>query len=204
MGIFVCGSNIFNGEVFMSKESVVKPVLASDIIQFWFEEIDSALWWQKDLTFDALIVERFSDVYRQACAGELYTWRATAEGRLAEIIVLDQFSRNMFRDKKEAFAQDRLALILTQELISLTLDKTLTDIQRSVVYLPFMHSESLVIHDVALSLYQDLGITSSIEFELQHKKIIEKFARYPHRNQILGRTSTVDEVEFLNQPNSSF
>ncbi len=98
----------------MSK--VIKP---RDIIQFWFEEIDSALWWKKDLNFDALIIERFSGVHQQACAGELYTWRATAEGRLAEVIVLDQFSRNMFRDEKEAFAQDGLTLVLTQELISL-------------------------------------------------------------------------------------
>lgn len=183
----------------MSK--VIKP---RDIIQFWFEEIDSALWWKKDLNFDALIIERFSGVHQQACAGELYTWRATAEGRLAEVIVLDQFSRNMFRDEKEAFAQDGLALVLTQELISLGLDKELTDTQRSVLYLPFMHSESVVIHEVAEQLYKDLGNAYSLDFELKHKKIIEKFGRYPHRNKILSRTSTTDEIEFLTQPNSSF
>jgi uncharacterized protein (DUF924 family) len=181
-----------------------KTIEPSDIIQFWFKEIDSALWWKKDLNFDALIIQRFSRVHQQACRGELYTWRSTAEGRLAEIIVLDQFSRNMFRDKKEAFAQDSLALILAQEVVSIGLDKALTQIQRSVLYLPFMHSESFIIHQVAEQLYEKLGITSSCEFELKHKLIIEKFGRYPHRNKILSRTSTEDEIEFLTQPNSSF
>lgn len=181
-----------------------ETVEPSDIIKFWFEEIDSALWWQKDLDFDALIIKRFSHVHQQACVGELYQWRSTAEGRLAEIIVLDQFSRNMFRDTKKAFSQDSLALILAQELIALGLDKQLTDIQRSVLYLPFMHSESLLIHGVAGQLYKGLGIASSADFELKHKQIIERFGRYPHRNTILNRASTKDEIAFLTEPNSSF
>ena len=188
----------------MSKTTILKPVESSEIIKFWFEEIDSALWWKKDLDFDAVIIRRFADIHQQACAGELYAWRTTAQGRLAEIIILDQFSRNMFRDKQAAFAQDSLALILTQELISLGLDKALTKIQRSVVYLPFMHSESLIIHEVAAQLYKNLDIAYSYEFELKHKLIIEKFGRYPHRNKILGRTSTANETIFLTQPNSSF
>ena len=188
----------------MPKIIALKTVGPNEIIKFWFEEVDSDLWWQKDLVFDALIINRFSDVHLQACAGQLYTWRDTTEGRLAEIIVLDQFSRNMFRDKKEAFSQDGLALILVQELINLGLDKVLNQTQRSVAYLPFMHSESLVIHKVAEQLYKKLGINSSIDFELKHKRIIERFGRYPHRNKILGRVSTKDEIDFLNEPNSSF
>jgi uncharacterized protein (DUF924 family) len=181
-----------------------KTVEPNEIIRFWFEEIDNALWWKKDLTFDALIIERFSQVHQQACAGELFTWRTTSEGRLAEIIILDQFSRNMFRDKKTAFSQDGLALILAQEVISLGLDNKLTDTQRSFLYLPFMHSESLLIHQVAGQLYKNLGIASSADFELKHKRIIERFGRYPHRNDILNRTSTKDEIAFLTEPNSSF
>ena len=181
-----------------------KKIGPNEIIQFWFEEIDSALWWQQDLEFDALIINRFSQVYQQACVGELHKWRATPEGRLAEIVILDQFSRNMFRDKKEAFLQDSLALILAQEAISIGADKCLSDTQRSVLYLPFMHSESLLIHGFAELHYKVLGIGSSFEFELKHKKIIERFGRYPHRNKILKRDSTKTEIDFLTQPNSSF
>jgi len=198
----LCGHFCFvnnNVEVAMSKQ-----VSANEIIKFWFEEIDSGLWWQKDLEFDALIIERFSQVYQQASVGELYSWRVTPEGRLAEIIILDQFSRNMFRDKPEAFLQDRLALILAQEAISIGADKALSDVQRSVLYLPFMHSESLLIHELAELHYKALGIVSSMDFELKHKKIIEQFGRYPHRNVILNRESTDDEMFFLTQPDSSF
>ncbi|WP_022942619.1 DUF924 family protein [Psychromonas hadalis] len=176
----------------------------SGIIKFWFEEIDSALWWKKDLDFDALIAIRFSDVYQQACVGELFSWRITAEGRLAEIIILDQFSRNIFRDKKEAFAQDSLALVLAQEAINIGAAKQLTQVQRSVLYLPFMHSESMLIHQQAEMLYADNGLQASVEFELKHKQIIEQFGRYPHRNQLLNRHSTQHEIEFLTLPNSSF
>lgn len=183
---------------------MVEIIGPSDIIKFWFEEIDSALWWQKDLEFDASIIKHFGQLHQQACIGELYFWRATAEGRLAEIIVLDQFSRNMFRDKKEAFAQDSLALILAQEAINSGADKLLSKMQRSVLYLPFMHSESLNIHEIAVQLYKELGVVGSYEFELKHQQIIEKFGRYPHRNVILNRDSTEDEIIFLTQPNSSF
>lgn len=181
-----------------------KNVNAREIVQFWFEEIDSALWWKKDVEFDALIIQRFSQIHQQACTGELYAWRATPEGRLAEIIVLDQFSRNMFRDNPSAFAQDSLALILAQEAIATGADKYLSDTQRSVLYLPFMHSESLLIHGLAEAYYKALGVESSFEFELKHKHIIDQFRRYPHRNKILNRESTKAEIDFLTQPNSRF
>lgn len=176
----------------------------NEIIKFWFEEIDSALWWQKDLEFDALITERFSLLHQQAVAGELYSWRETAQGRLAEIIILDQFSRNMFRDRKEAFLQDNLALILAQEAINLGCNEQLSKVQCSILYLPFMHSESMLIHEVAEQLYKKLAMPGSYDFELKHKLIIEKFGRYPHRNKILQRISTKDEIVFLTTPNSSF
>lgn len=181
-----------------------KEVSPHDIIEFWFEEIDSALWWQKSAEFDAVITQRFSELHRQASLGELYSWRVTPEGRLAEIIVLDQFSRNMFRDQAVAFAQDSLALVLAQEAIQAGDDKLLSALQRSFLYMPFMHSESLLIHEIAERIFSDLGIASALDFELKHKAIIEQFGRYPHRNQILNRDSNAAEIEFLTQPNSSF
>ena len=175
-----------------------------EIHKFWFEEIDRSLWWLKNDDFDQLINERFSEIHARAISCELFEWRKTAEGRLAEIIVLDQFSRNMFRDTPLSFANDSLALILSQEAISVGADKELSSIQRSFIYMPFMHSESLRIHEVAIDLYKTNGIQSNLEFEIKHKEIIERFGRYPHRNRILGRASTAEEIEFLNQPGSGF
>ena len=174
------------------------------IVNFWFEQIESALWWKKDDAFDALLVERFSEVHAQAVRCELFEWRREPEGRLAEIIVLDQFSRNMFRDTALAFASDAMSLTLSQEAVASGADQVLTPIQRSFLYMPFMHSESLQIHEVAVELFRKNGIQSNLEFEFSHKKIIERFGRYPHRNNILGRVSTAQEIEFLTQPGSGF
>ena len=176
----------------------------TDILKFWFEEIDHSQWWKKDVVFDKLIVERFSDIHLCANRCELYEWRATPQGRLAEIIVLDQFSRNMFRDSPLAFASDALALALAQEAVAAKADDLLSQSERGFLYMPFMHSESLKIHDVAKHLYQTKGSANNLDFELRHRKIIEQFGRYPHRNRILGRASTAEEVDFLKQPSSSF
>ena len=175
-----------------------------EILKFWFEEIDQSLWWSKDNEFDQLIIERFSEVHARAIRCELFEWRKVAEGRLAEIIVLDQFSRNMFRDSPLSFEHGSLALALAQEAISVGADKELNPIQRSFLYMPFMHSECLNIHEVAIDLFRENEIQSSLDFEIKHKRIIEKFGRYPHRNKILGRVSTEEEIEFLKQPGSSF
>jgi len=177
---------------------------ANEILQFWFEDIEQSQWFMANAEFDLVIEQRFSDVHIQAQCGELFSWRATAKGRLAEIIILDQFSRNMFRNSAQAFAADSLALILAQEAISLGADKELSAIERSFLYMPFMHSESLIIHDVAVALYQANGVQANLDFELKHKVIIEKFGRYPHRNEILGRQSTDAEIAFLTQVDSSF
>ena len=174
------------------------------VISFWFEEIESAMWWRKDEAFDALLVERYSGIHARAACCELFEWRKEPEGRLAEIIVLDQFSRNMFRDSALAFANDAMSLTLAQEAISCGSDQALTPVQRSFLYMPFMHSESLKIHEVAVELFRKNGIQSNLDFEFSHKKIIEKFGRYPHRNKVLGRDSTAEEIEFLTQPGSSF
>ncbi len=175
-----------------------------EIIKFWFEEISQTQWWKKDVQFDQLIASRFLEVHGQASRCELNQWRDTADGRLAEIIVLDQFSRNIYRDSPLSFATDSLALVLAQEAIRVGADKKVSESMRSFFYMPFMHSESAVIHEEAVVLYEAYGNEGNLDFELRHKAIIDRFGRYPHRNEILGRDSTAEEVEFLSQPGSSF
>lgn len=174
------------------------------VINFWFEEIDRSLWWKKDPRFDESIRDRFLDTHRAAALGETFNWRATAEGRLAEIIVLDQFSRNMFRDTPKAFAYDPIALVLAQEAIANQADEKVPEEQRFFFYMPFMHSESALIHQQAVELFSKPGMENNLDFEHRHKAIIDQFGRYPHRNKILGRESTQEEVEFLKKPGSSF
>lgn len=174
------------------------------VIDFWFSELEAKQWWQKDAALDAAIKHRFEALHAQAKACELFEWRSTALGSLAEIIVLDQFSRNIFRDKPESFASDPLALALAQTAITKGFDLELPETQRSFLYMPFMHSESKQIHEQALVLFTALGNDNNLKFEQQHKAIIDRFGRYPHRNEILGRNSSQEELSFLQQPNSSF
>jgi len=174
------------------------------VLQFWFEECTPQQWFMKDLAFDEVIKTRFAATHAAAAAGELENWRDTPAGRLAEVIVLDQFSRNMFRDTPQAFAFDALALVLAQEAIRVGADQAIDIDRRAFMYMPYMHSESAKIHEKAMELFQQPGTEYQYEFELKHKVIIDQFGRYPHRNEILGRTSSPEEIAFLKQPNSSF
>ena len=176
----------------------------NDVLSFWFNDIEPSTWWGKDAAFDALVKDKFLTLHEQASHCELFGWRQSAWGRLAEIIVLDQFSRNIFRDSPQAFSSDHLALALAQEAISLGKHHELTQVERNFMYLPYMHSESLIIHDLAIELYKANGDESSIEFEVKHRDIIKKFGRYPHRNIILNRQSTNEEIAFLKRAGSSF
>lgn len=175
-----------------------------EVLSFWFREIDPKLWWSAEPDFDERVRHRFLDVLQQAAAGELYDWRTTASGRLAEIIVLDQFSRNVHRDTAAAFASDALALALAQEAVARGCDRELPVQQRAFMYLPYMHSESPLIHEEALRLFATPGLEHNLDFERRHKAVIDRYGRYPHRNAALGRVSTAAELEFLQQPGSSF
>ncbi len=175
------------------------------ILVFWFKELEPKQWFEKDLSLDHHIKERFADFHTAAAAGELYNWRRTVHGRLAEIIILDQFSRNIYRDKPESFASDPMALVLAQEAVAHGFDTKLTkSTEKCFLYMPYMHSESEAIHEVALDLFNQPGLENNHDYEIKHKRIIDRFGRYPHRNDILGRTSTPDEIAFLKEPNSSF
>jgi|SRR4026207_1935015 uncharacterized protein (DUF924 family) len=174
------------------------------VLQFWFQESSPAQWWKVDLEFDRLIVERFSELYDRATRSELFAWRAEPSGRLAEIIVLDQFSRHLYRGNVLSYANDTLALALAQEAVASKADLTLPPEERVFMYMPYMHSESRVIHEVAERLFKERAPESNYDFELRHKAIIDRFGRYPHRNAMLGRQSTEQELAFLAQPGSSF
>ena len=173
-------------------------------LHFWFEECQPAQWFNGGEAFDRLIRERFATLLEQARRGELAAWRDCALGRLAEIIVLDQFSRNIYRKQPEAFSADPIALVLAQEAVRHGCDQALPPHMRAFCYLPYMHSESVLIHEQALVLYQQRGLESNLAFEIKHKEIIDRFGRYPHRNEILGRASTAEEIAFLQLPGSSF
>ena len=173
-------------------------------LNFWFVENPPCMWWATDSAFDAKIAGRFGTVHAAAIVGELAEWRGSPRGRLAEIIVLDQFSRNLFRGTARAFANDPMALALAQEAVAGAHDRGLTDQERSFLYMPFMHSESRSIHVQAQRLFASLGLPDSDDSERRHKTIIDRFGRYPHRNAILDRESTEEELAFLQQPGSKF
>jgi uncharacterized protein (DUF924 family) len=177
---------------------------APSVLQFWFTEITSAQWWKVDLAFDKLVTERFGDIHEQAVRSELFGWRNTPQGRLAEVIVLDQFSRNIHRGKRRAFEADTLALALAQEAVSAKADEALTQDERTFLLMPYMHSESKQIHAVAEPLFKAKTAEGNYNFELRHKAIIDRFGRYPHRNEMLGRASTPEELTFLTERGSSF
>lgn len=177
---------------------------AKEVLQFWFEELEPQQWFVKDDALDKKIHDKFATTLNQAAQAELFKWRKTPHGRLAEIIVLDQFSRNIFRDTEKSFAQDPLALALAQEAVALGADQALSKTERSFMYMPYMHSESSAIHEEALVLFQQLANPDTLDYEYKHKAIVDRFGRYPHRNEILGRVSNAEELTFLAEPGSGF
>lgn len=177
---------------------------AYSVLHFWFRELTPEQWFAKDDMLDERIRLRFGFTHWAAVRGELYNWRETARGRLAEILVLDQFSRNIHRNTAKAFASDAQALALAQEAVRAGADEELEAQEKSFLYMPFMHSESELIHNLSLELFRQPGLEESLKYELAHKAIIERFGRYPHRNAVLGRVSSLEEEEFLQQPGSTF
>ncbi len=175
-----------------------------DVLAFWYNPENQPYWFEKNENFDAELRDKFYDTWVKACEGLLYEWRETTEGRLAEIIVLDQFSRNLCRGESCAFEQDGMALVLAQEIRRQPDFEDLPQDYRKFALMPFMHSESKGIHEIAVPIFEDLGDEGTTKYEYLHKDIIDRFGRYPHRNEDLGRESTEEELEFLKQPGSSF
>ena len=170
---------------------------AEDVIRFWFTEHGPDDWFGGKPEFDAAIAARFGKIHAYVSRGEGWAWRQTAEGRLAEVIVLDQFSRQLFRNDGKAFAQDSMALVLAQEAIAAGADQAVDAVKRAFFYLPFMHAEALVIQDEGMRLYQALGDAAQLDFMTKHREAIARFGRFPFRNAALGRTSTPDELAYM-------
>ena len=187
----------------------------NSVLDFWFGTADSAergrprkCWFTKDAAFDAQIRSRFLDLHDAACRGELAAWERGPLSALSLVIALDQFSRNLYRGAARAFAADARALSVSRSMIANGFDSLLRPVERWFVYLPFEHAEDLAAQRRSLALFaglaEDADSASSIDYARRHFEIIGRFGRFPHRNDVLGRESTAEEVEFLRQPGSSF
>jgi uncharacterized protein (DUF924 family) len=186
---------------------------AADVLLFWFGPAATrgqrdARWFRKDDAFDRECRERFLPLHERAAAGALYRWENEAQGSLALILLLDQFPRNMFRGTPRAFATDSLALEAARRAVAQRFDKDMLPVERMFLYLPFEHSENLADQVLACELTKPLEAFPETEdayrYALAHRRIIERFGRFPHRNAILARDSTSEETEFLKQPGSGF
>ena len=171
-----------------------------EVLAFWFA--DPARWWRKDAAFDAEIRARFEGLHGEIERGEHDDWCATARGALAYVIVLDQFSRNMFRGTARMFASDARALAAARAAIGRGDHHTLATQEQTFLYMPFMHSEELADQERAVELFGARGDEAS--YAVRHRDIVRRFGRFPHRNELLGRPSTPEELAFLSEPGSSF
>lgn len=174
------------------------------VLKFWFDELGPKAWFVKDAAVDLRVKSRFATLYEDLRSRAQDLRAATAPSTLAAVIVLDQFPRNMFRDAAEAFATDSDALRLTKEALAHGLDCQLLPRQRQFLYMPFQHSENLEDQHRSVALYRALGLEDALDFAQRHKKVIEQFGRFPHRNAVLGRLSTANERDYLAQPGSGF
>jgi uncharacterized protein (DUF924 family) len=185
------------------------------VLDFWFAPKGDAennraraIWFKKDDAFDAAIRTRFGTLIERALAGAIAQWSATPDGVVAEIIVLDQFTRNAYRDTPRAFAGDARALAAARALIASGADRALPGVRRQFAYLPFEHAEDLATQEESVRLFKQLAKDDPeadiVTYAERHHAVIARFGRFPHRNAILGRESTPEEQVFLREPGSSF
>jgi len=175
-----------------------------EVLDFWFREEHRRLWFAQDASFDAEIRRRFEALLQQALEGELDGWAATPRGRLALVLVLDQFPRNLYRHTARAFAGDERARRLVLEGLEAGHDQSMSEDERGFFYLPLEHAEDRDLQALSVKLFEALGHANYLDYARRHHAIVERFGRFPHRNEALGRPSTAEEVEFLRQPESSF
>lgn len=175
------------------------------VLTFWFTELTPKDWFSGGKEVDERIAARFSELHPKVAAGEFWRERAEPKLALAEVIVLDQFSRNLFRGTARAFAYDGQALVIAQSVVARgDYIHLFSPAEQQFLYLPFMHSESRMIHKEALNLFQALGNPKALSYEAVHKDIIDRFGRYPHRNLILERDSTPEEIDYLAHTKEDF
>ena len=169
---------------------------AADVLSFWFDQHAQADWFGGKPEFDRAIAENFTDTHAALARGEGWPWRSAPQGRLAEIIVLDQFSRQLFRGRPEAFACDGKALALAQEMVAGGHHNFLPVSQRMFALMPYMHAESLVVQQEGIRLFSALGVPDGLKAAEGHIELIRRFGRFPKRNEALGRASTPEEAEY--------
>lgn len=177
-----------------------------EVLKFWFDETVPAQWFQKNDSFDAEVRDRFMVTYEMAMKDLCAEWTRDADGVLALCLVLDQFPRNMFRGTPKAFATDSKALLIAKQALHRGFDKILSPIKRRFIYLPFEHSEDLRNQKKSVELFLSMREADPLgyEYALKHYEVIEKFGRFPHRNAILGRESTEEELQYLRLPGAGF
>jgi len=172
--------------------------MPQEIIDFWFSDEVQKLWFNSTPEFDRLLRERFQNTLEQAGRGELDHWMQSAEGCLALVIVLDQFPLNMFRESAQSYATEARSREVAQAALEQSFDQSLVPQQRAFLYMPFMHSESLADQQLSVQFFAQPGLEGNHRFAMHHHDIIEKFGRFPHRNEALGRRSSAAELEYLN------
>ena len=175
-----------------------------EVLAFWFEELTPDDWFGGGEAVDDRIRERFLALHEALRDDVPESWRETARGMLAAVIALDQFPRNMYRGDPRAFAADPTALALATEAVERGLDQAMSTDERKFLYLPFEHSEDPEVQAQSVELFASLDEEDTLGYALRHKEIIDRFGRFPHRNEVLGRASTPEEIEFLKEPDSSF
>lgn len=178
--------------------------MIDEVLAFWFSERVAPLWFRSDPALDAEIRERFGALVTAAAAGELDDWLETPEGALALVILLDQFPRNIYRGTPAAFAADAKARAVADRALARGHDHQLAPARRMFLYLPFEHSEQLADQERSLALFTALGDAELLDYAVRHREIIARFGRFPHRNAVLGRPSTIEEQAFMTQPGSAF
>jgi uncharacterized protein (DUF924 family) len=184
---------------------VGQVVAIQEVLDFWFVECSPPDWFKKDPAFDALILKRFGETFESALAGDLGAWLETPAGCLALILVLDQFPRNMYRDTPKGFSGDAKALEISDRCRERGyVDQAADERWRHFMLIPMMHSEDIAVQEASLPLFERHTSERVVEYAIRHRDIIKRFGRYPHRNIILGRQSTEEELRFLASPGSSF
>ena len=169
----------------------------ADILVFWFSEKVKPLWFNSTPEFDTQLKERYADIYHAALNGQLSEWQQTADGCVALVVILDQFPLNMYRGLPESFAGEARARDIVREAVSKGFDQQIPDEQKAFLYMPLMHSENIADQDLSVQLYEAAGLTENLRFANHHRDIVRRFGRFPHRNKILGRTSTQAELDYL-------
>lgn len=174
-----------------------RNITSEEILNFWFSERVKPLWFNSNQEFDTQILYNYRDLWQQAKAGKFDYWCDTAEGSLALIIILDQFPLNMFRGQRNSFSTEAKTILLSKSAIAQEQHNQLSNEQKGFLYMPLMHSENLVDHNQCIEHFSIVGLEDSLRFAMHHRELIIRFGRFPHRNDILGRKSTQEELAYL-------